>query len=223
MLGFSLANLSEEPEDLDRLPTPVAPPPSWHNLDVETDLDVLMQQVFDDIEAMLSTWAIIVGPTSDIEKVHILPLLQTVTEVLNSVKNYILHRHDLTEHAMNKLRSDALNLLETMSHLEEKYRSLEDGADGTGGYLYNTSGFGMLDKERAAILTYLDSIERYALNPPHHVGAPYAGYSAEIKNLMTKTSGKRPEIRPDTQLKVSGWISMKTPWESDLGKHKRRR
>lgn len=223
MLGFSLAQLSEEPEDLDRLPTPIAPPPSWHNLDVETDLDVLMQHMFDDIEAMLTAWAIIVGPASESEHVQILPLLQTVTEMLNSVKNYILHRHDLTELAMNKLRNDALKLLETMSHLETKYRSLEDEGDYHGGYLYNTSDFGMLDKERAAILVYLDSIEEYALNPPHHVGSPYAGYSAEIKNLMTKTSGNGPAVNGyhNNHLKVSSWLDSKALWNPELGRHKR--
>ena len=110
MLGFSMAKLSEEPEDLDRLPTPVAPPPSWHNLDVETDLDVLMQQMFDDIESMLSVWSIIAGPPEDQDHVQVLPLLQSVTDMLNSVKNYILHRHDLTDHAMANLRNAALKL-----------------------------------------------------------------------------------------------------------------
>ncbi|KAH8549542.1 hypothetical protein BGW37DRAFT_429082 [Umbelopsis sp. PMI_123] len=221
MLGFSLAKLSEEPEDLDRLPTPVAPPPSWHNLDVETDLDVLMQHMFDDIEIMLTAWAIIVGPPSESEQVQVLPLLQTVTEMLNSVKNYILHRHDLTEFAMNQLRSEALKVLETMSHLETKYRSLEDGNSTTEGYLYNTSDFGMLDQERAALLAYLDSVEKYALNPPHHVGSPYAGYSAEIKKLMIKASGPGPQgctssINLDG-LKASRWVDRKADWESELG------
>lgn len=221
MLGFSLANLSEEPEDLDRLPTPIAPPPSWHNLDVETDLDVLMQHMFDDIEIMLTAWAIIVSPPSESEHVQILPLLQTVTEMLNSVKNYILHRHDLTELALAQLRNEALKLLETMSHLETKYRALEDGNSTTSGYLYNTSDFGMLDRERTAILAYLDAVEKYALNPPHHVGSPYAGYSAEIKKLMTKTSGHGqdgclPGMGLDS-LKVSSWVDRKADWESELG------
>ncbi|KAI8577462.1 hypothetical protein K450DRAFT_251774 [Umbelopsis ramanniana AG] len=220
MLGFSLTKLSEEPEDLDRLPTPIAPPPSWHNLDVETDLDVLMQHMFDDIEIMLTAWAIIVGPPSESEHVQILPLLQTVTEMLNSVKNYILHRHDLTEFALGKLRNEALKLLETMSHLETKYRALEDGNSATSGYLYNTSDFGMLDRERTAILAYLDSVEKHALNPPHHVGSPYAGYSAEIKKLMTKTSGPggcAPGMGLDS-LKVSSWVDRKADWESELAR-----
>jgi hypothetical protein len=220
MLGFSLANLSEEPEDLDRLPTPIAPPPSWHNLDVETDLDILLQQAFDDIESMLSTWSMIAGPPEDQERVEVLPLLQSVTEMLNTVKNYILHRHDLSDLAVGKLRSAALILLESMTHLENKYRSLEDNDDGASGYVYNTLDYGNLNTERDAILAYLDTIEKYGFNPPHHVGAPYAGYSAIIKNLMIKTSSKNLDIGSPTvkQLKVSDWLKNNVQWGNELGK-----
>ncbi|KAM3589577.1 hypothetical protein VKS41_000436 [Umbelopsis sp. WA50703] len=220
MLGFSLANLSEEPEDLDRLPTPIAPPPSWHNLDVETDLDILLQQAFDDIESMLSTWSMIAGPPEDQERVEVLPLLQSVTEMLNTVKNYILHRHDLSDLAVGKLRSAALILLESMTHLENKYRSLEDNDDGASGYVYNTLDYGNLNTERDAILAYLDTIEKYGFNPPHHVGAPYAGYSAIIKNLMIKTSSKNLDIGSPTvkQLKVSDWLKNNVQWGNELAR-----
>lgn len=220
MLGFSLANLSEEPEDLDRLPTPIAPPPSWHNLDVETDLDILLQQAFDDIESMLETWSMIAGPPEDQQRVEVLPLLQSVTEMLNSVKNYILHRHDLSDLAVSKLRSAALKLLESMTHLENKYRSLEDNGDSTSGYVYNTMDYGNLNIERNAILEYLNTIERYGFNPPHHVGAPYAGYSAIIKNLMIKTSSQDPDTSKSSinQLIVSDWLKDNGQWENELAR-----
>lgn len=220
MLGFSLANLSEEPEDLDRLPTPIAPPPSWHNLDVETDLDILLQQAFDDIESMLETWSMIAGPPEDQQRVEVLPLLQSVTEMLNSVKNYILHRHDLLDLAVSKLRSAALKLLESMTHFENKYRSLEDNGDSASGYVYNTMDYGNLNTERNAILEYLNTIEQYGFNPPHHVGAPYAGYSAIIKNLMIKTSIQDPNTSKSSinDLKVSDWLKDNGQWETELGK-----
>jgi hypothetical protein len=110
--------------------------------------------------------------------------------------------------------------LESMTHLENKYRSLEDNDDGASGYVYNTLDYGNLNTERDAILAYLDTIEKYGFNPPHHVGAPYAGYSAIIKNLMIKTSSKNLDIGSPTvkQLKVSDWLKNNVQWGNELGK-----
>ena len=89
----------EEPDDMDdQLPTPREPPPSWIDLDIETDLDVLLALCFQDIQTTLSTWAMISGPRTssssasshplsgeeNINTFQILPLLDTVTTMLGS-------------------------------------------------------------------------------------------------------------------------------------------
>ncbi|KAI8368317.1 uncharacterized protein BYT42DRAFT_586137 [Radiomyces spectabilis] len=199
-LGFSATALTEEPDDLDQLPTPKAPPPTWIDLDVETDLDVLLGYCFQDIQSTLATWAMVTGPghassatesDSDSESgvFQILPLLHSVTKMLNSVKNYTLHRHDLPDTSLSKLRQSALHLLEAMKILENQHRVDEDDdARSEDGYIYRTSDFNMLEKERQAILDYLCIVEQCAFNPPHHIGSPPAVFTPEIKALMARTS-----------------------------------
>jgi hypothetical protein len=198
-LGFGHAPLAEEPDDLDdQLPTPREPPPSWIDLDIETDLDVLQSQCFHDIQATLGTWSMITGPNrrsssssshSDEQGAdfHILPLLETVTKMLSSVKNYTVNRHDLSDNSLSKLRHASLNLLEAMKELENQYRVKDEDSDESDGFLYRSSDFNLLEKERKAIHTYLNVVEQHAFNPPHHIGNPPAMFTPEIQALMGKT------------------------------------
>ncbi|KAL9549424.1 hypothetical protein MBANPS3_005206 [Mucor bainieri] len=208
-LGFQNGPLVEEPDDMDdQLPTPREPPPSWIDLDIETDLDVLLEMCFQDIQTTLATWSMVTGPNrssssssshpladdaSSVSSFQILPLLQVVTKMLNSVKNYTVNRHDLSNEAMSKLRHASLALLESMKELENQHRvegeedgDEDDGSD-AGGFLYRSSDFDLLEKERQAIHTYLNVIETHAFNPPHHIGSPPAMFTPEIQALMGKT------------------------------------
>ncbi|CAO3606877.1 unnamed protein product [Mucor fragilis] len=210
-LGFQNGPLVEEPDDMDdQLPTPREPPPSWIDLDIETDLDVLLEMCFQDIQTTLATWSMVTGPNrsssssassshpladdaSSVSSFQILPLLQVVTKMLNSVKNYTVNRHDLSNEAMSKLRHASLALLESMKELENQHRveTEEDGDEDDGseaeGFLYRSSDFDLLEKERQAIHTYLNVIEAHAFNPPHHIGSPPAMFTPEIQALMGKT------------------------------------
>jgi hypothetical protein len=186
----------EEPDELDQLPTPTAPPPSWLDMNVETDLDVLLSKCFEDIQTTLATWAMVTGPhvssssssSGDSEgSFQILPLLDSVTKMLDSIRNYTFNRQDLSTEAVNKLRMAALALLESMKELEGEHR-LADEEGGSEGYIYSSSDFNLLERERQAILTYLDTIEKYGFNPPHHLGGSPATFTPEIKALMGKTS-----------------------------------
>lgn len=203
-LGFH-GPVMEEPDDIDdQLPTPRAPPPSWIDLDIETDLDVLLSLCFEDIQTTLSTWAMVTGPrlssssasshplaeSTESSTFQIIPLLQTVTTMLSSVRNYTVHRHDLSDIAVSKLRHASLDLLESMKELENQHRveeEEEEDEDGDG-YLYRSSDFELLEKERLAIHKYLDVVETHAFNPPHHIGSPPAMFTPEIQALMGKTS-----------------------------------
>jgi hypothetical protein len=206
-LGFRHAALTEEPDDLeDDLPTPREPPPSWIDLDIETDLDVLQSLCFQDIQATLATWSMVTGPnrlSSSSSSSHplagesdeqgadfqILPLLQSVTKMLSSVKNYTVNRHDLSDSSLSKLRHASLNLLEAMKELENQHRVKEDvdDSDESDGFLYQSLDFNLLEKERMAIHTYLNVVEQHAFNPPHHIGSPPAMFTPEIQALMGKT------------------------------------
>lgn len=188
----------------EQLPTPREPPPSWIDLDIETDLDVLLNTCFADIQTTLSTWAMITGPRlssssasshplsndESADTFQILPLLQTVTTMLSSVRNYTVHRHDLSNNAVNKLRYASLNLLESMKELENQHRVEEEMEDdeNEAGFLYRSSDFELLKKERLAIHKYLEEVETHAFNPPHHIGSPPAMFTPEIQALMGKTS-----------------------------------
>lgn len=196
-------------------PTPQQPPPSWKELDVETDLDVLLQLCFQDIQQTLVAWAMVTGPrmslsdhstdsdTSDGANANttlqILPLLQSVAKMISSVKTYTVYRHDLSNHALTQLRHASLSLLSVMKDLESLYRLDEaDEHHRTGeplddhGYLYRASDFHHLDSERQAIHHYLSTVEKYALNPSHHFGAPPTAFTDEIKALMVKTASGPP-------------------------------
>ncbi|KAG0744875.1 hypothetical protein G6F57_001006 [Rhizopus arrhizus] len=200
-LGFQ-KTLTEEPDEYDeQLPTPKAPPPSWIDLNVETDLDVLLHVCFEDIQNTLTTWAMVVSPrqssnlledesssrssTPTERSFQIIPLIQSVTKMLDSVRNYITHRHDLSDSALSKLRGASLSLLEVMKNLESHNR--EDGNDEEG-YLYKSSEFDLLGRERQAIHTYLRVVESQGFNPPHRIGSPPAVFTPEIQALIGKTS-----------------------------------
>ncbi|CAO3609325.1 unnamed protein product [Cunninghamella blakesleeana] len=223
-LGFKYTEV-EEPDELDQLPTPKMPPPSWKELDVETDLDVLLNLCFQDIQQTLTAWAMVTGPRmslsdhsvdSDISDAtnsshssfHILPLLQSVTKMLHSVKTYTVHRHDLSNEALSQLRQAALTLLSDMKDLETTYRLDEDdhhrshspqlqqqqnnsnnnNYNDQDGYIYKSSDFHHLEKERKSIHHYLSMVEKFALNPPHHIGAPPTSFTNEIKALLIKNA-----------------------------------
>ncbi|KAI9488312.1 hypothetical protein BDB00DRAFT_772770 [Zychaea mexicana] len=246
MLGFKREDLVEEPDDLDQLPTPQAPPPSWMDLDVETDLDILLSQCFDDIQQTLTQWAMVTGPrehssfssrgshtsSESDEGFQILPLLDSVTKMINSVKSYMHHRHDLSDVASQKVRHAALQLLESIKSLETRFRKDQEAAD-DGEFTYHTSEFGMLEKERKAIHTYLSTVEIYAFNPPHHIGSPPAAFSPEIRALMAKTYVEDSEAPDSPQLsaqlqqeqqlgisKLPDWLQRGTFQDDDIGKRK---
>ncbi|KAI8334592.1 hypothetical protein BC941DRAFT_356281 [Chlamydoabsidia padenii] len=205
-LGFKFTE-EADPMD-DQPPTPQHPPPSWAELDVETDLDVLLQHCFQDIQETLVAWAMVTGPrmslsdqsvdsdtSSDTTTLQILPLLQSVTKMINSVKTYTVNRHDLSDHSLTQLRHSTLSLLSVMKDLESLYRvDEEEHNDDTldDGYIYRASDFHHLDKERQAIHHYLTTVEKYALNPPHHHGGPPTAFTDEIKALMVKTASGPP-------------------------------
>ncbi|KAI9253955.1 hypothetical protein BDA99DRAFT_519445 [Phascolomyces articulosus] len=145
------------------------PPPSWMQLDVETDLDVLLSQCFRDVQVMLHNWSMISecsdsDTCSDNEGAgfHIASLLQSVTRTLDSVRTYTFHRNDLTEHTMKKLRHAGIQLLGTVKELELRHQSGELGDDE--GFI----PYIKLQPERTAIIDYLIIVEDYAFNPSHH-------------------------------------------------------
>ncbi|KAG1471667.1 hypothetical protein G6F56_001992 [Rhizopus delemar] len=115
----------------------------------------------------------------------IIPLLQSVTRMLDSVRNYTTNRHDLNDSALSNLRQASLVLLEAMRELENQYR--DEGNDEEG-YLYKSSDFDLLERERQAIHIYLQVVESQGFNPPHHIGSPPAVFTPEIQALMGKTS-----------------------------------
>lgn len=241
-LGFQNLTLSEEPEDMeDHLPTPREPPPSWIDLDVPQDLDVLLQTCFDDIQSTLTTWSMVTGPhrnssssSSSAEpddkntanSFQILPLLESVTKMLSSIKNYSMNRHDLSQEALSKLRHAALDLLETMKELESQYRMQEDNnneeAEENNGYLYRSSDFDLLEKERQAIHVYLSIVEKYAFNPPHHIGSPPAVFTPEIKALLGKSEILSLTADDDinTRYGVPEWLQRGSFVNNPMGKIK---
>ncbi|RCH77763.1 hypothetical protein CU098_000989, partial [Rhizopus stolonifer] len=208
-LGFQRTFIEEDEFDDERLPTPQAPPPSWLDLNVETDLDVLLNNCFEDIQLTLTTWAMVIGPRHSTSSTSshplssdsadessrattpvdggfdIIPLLQSVTRMLDSVRNYTTNRHDLNDSALSNLRQASLVLLEAMRELENQYR--DEGNDEEG-YLYKSSDFDLLERERQAIHIYLQVVESQGFNPPHHIGSPPAVFTPEIQALMGKTS-----------------------------------
>jgi hypothetical protein len=251
--------LAEEPVDIDdELPTPREPPPSWIDLDIETDLDVLLSLCFVDIQTTLSTWAMITGPrlSSSSSSSHpladsasstttessgvfqILPLLQTVTKMLSSVRNYTVHRNDLSNTAVSKLRHASLDLLESMKELENEHRVEDEGAEEedeeADGFLYSSSDFELLEKERQAIHKYLNVVELYAFNPPHNIGSPPAMFTPEIQALMGKTSIlslTESELEEQTKKKESStakqtngipvWLERSSFVNDSIGKQKK--
>ncbi|KAI8086655.1 uncharacterized protein BX664DRAFT_264874 [Halteromyces radiatus] len=237
-LGFKF---SEEPDEIDdQPPTPQQPPPSWKEIDVETDLDVLLQVCFQDIQQTLTAWAMVTGPRmslsdhsvdSDTSDAHhstfqILPLLQSVTKMLQSVKNYTMYRHDLSDTALAQLRQSALTLLSAIKDLESLYRLDEEDKNNESqedGYIYRSSDFHHLDKERQVIHQYLSTVEKYALNPPHHLGGPPTVFTEEIKALMVKTASG-PTSPTDTPIQTSLtntipiWLERGSFVNDDIGK-----
>ncbi|KAI8066542.1 hypothetical protein BC940DRAFT_63488 [Gongronella butleri] len=208
----------EDDDDLAALPTPTEPTPTWKEFDVETDLDVLLSTCFEDIQLALTTWAMVTGPRASVSDASatsessssstplrrasplpMLPLLQSVTKMIQSVKTYSMHRHDLPDAALSRLRQSALALLAAMTDLELRHRhgATSDNDEGdTSGFLYQPSPYHHLDGERDAILAYLATVEECVLNPPHRrigrahaYGAKRTSFTQEIRDLIISTSG----------------------------------
>ncbi|KAG1438596.1 hypothetical protein G6F56_012593 [Rhizopus delemar] len=239
VLGF-IKTLTEEPDEFeDQLPTPKAPPPSWIDLNVETDLDVLLHICFDDIQDTLTTWAMVVSPRQSSSSAsyqlssesadeqsrattpegcfQIIPLIQSVTKMLDSVRNYTMHRHDLSDAALSKLRHASLVLLEDMKDLESQNR--EDGNDEEG-YMYKSSDFNLLGKERMAINDYLRVVESDGFNPSHRIGSPPAVFSPEIQALMGKTSilSLSDDTIEKETIKIPLWLQENSFPDNPIGK-----
>ena len=176
------------------------------------------------------------------EGFQILPLLDSVTKMINSVKNYMHHRHDLSNHALYKVRHAALNLLESIKSLETRFRKDQEQAEqavlegglGIGEYTYHTSEFGMLENERKAIHNYLLTVENFAFNPPHHIGSPPAAFSCEIRALMAKTSveqqqgenrdapnSPQPAQQATASTGLPDWLQRGTFQDDAIGKKRR--
>ncbi|RUS13467.1 hypothetical protein BC937DRAFT_95267, partial [Endogone sp. FLAS-F59071] len=220
MLGLG-PMISEEPEDLDHLPTPREPPPSWKDLDVETDLDVLQDICYQDIQSMLNIWNMVTGPSSNSsnsdsesdEPFQILPLLDATTKVVNSVKNYVYNRHDLEDAAVLKLRQATISLLDGMKRLETRYRVEEDEeTKSEDGYIYTTSDYTMLESERDVINDYLEVVDKYAFTPPHHIGASTLTLLAKEE----KTNGVAAEPR---RSQIPDWLNENMFQGDDIGRY----
>ncbi|RUS28330.1 hypothetical protein BC938DRAFT_482016 [Jimgerdemannia flammicorona] len=220
MLGLGPA-ISEEPDELDHVPTPREPPPSWAELDVETDLDVLQDVCYADIQGMLNCWNMVTGPshttsTSDTEvddHFQIIPLLDATTKVINSVKNYIYNRHDLDDAAVLKIRQATLALLDGMKRLENRARVEEDEeTKSEDGYIYTASDYTMLETERGVINDYLEVVDKYAFNPPHHIGA-------QTMKVLAKDS-EEVEVSAESQKpKLPDWLDPTTFVGDDIGRY----
>ncbi|KAI7849937.1 hypothetical protein BDC45DRAFT_264842 [Circinella umbellata] len=172
--------IEEEDDDEEEMILPEdrqEPPPSWMQLDVETDLDVLLAQCFQNVQVMLHNWSMLsecsdsdtcsdneggVGGGRKGSATHIASLLQSVTRTLDSVRTYTLHRNDLSEHVMKKLRHAGIQLLGAVKELELRHQSGELGDDE--GFIPYTG----LHPERMAIIDYLIIVEDFAFNPSHH-------------------------------------------------------
>ncbi|KAI8347333.1 hypothetical protein BD560DRAFT_338487 [Blakeslea trispora] len=250
-LGFRNTILTEEPDDDDdQLPTPQAPPPTWTEVDVETDLDVLLGHCFEDIQSTLTAWSMVTGPhrpsissssisshstPNETDEVmygsfQILPLLQSVTKMLGSVKNYTVNRHNLSDTALSKLRHASLDVLEAMKVLENEYRMHEEEDDHheeNNGYIYRSSNFSLLEKERLAIHSYLNVVQQYAFNPPHHIGSPPAMFTPEIQALMdqaqtlslTEELNDQPKSLPiPTKQTIPVWLERGSYANNPMGK-----
>lgn len=227
MLGLG-PMISEEPEDLDHLPTPREPPPSWKDLDVETDLDVLQDICYQDIQSMLNIWNMVTGPSSsnssssnsstsdgesdEHEHFQILPLLDATTKVVNSVKNYVYNRHDLEDAAVLKLRQATLSLLDGMKRLETRYRVEEDEeTKSEDGYIYTTSDYITLESERAVINDYLEVVDKYAFTPPHHIGA-------STLTLLAKEEEANGGVVEPRKSQIPEWLDENAFQGDDIGK-----
>ncbi|KAI7900267.1 uncharacterized protein BX663DRAFT_518078 [Cokeromyces recurvatus] len=227
-LGFQQETFVEEPDSIeDQLPTPQEPPPSWIDLNVETDLDILLSLCFKDIQTTLT----IITLTEPLDTTlhpdtsfQILPFLQAVTTMLSSVKKYTVNRQDLSNEAINKLRYASLHLLEIIKELETNYRLKEEEEEeekgDTKGFLYRASDFNRLGKERQAIHDYLNVIEKYAFNPPHHIGSPPALFTPEIETLIEKMGilslTKEEEIK--TFNNIPEWLERGSFVNNPIGK-----
>ncbi|KAI8148507.1 hypothetical protein BJV82DRAFT_506477 [Fennellomyces sp. T-0311] len=199
ILGFknemarALKEEQEEDDDDDILPERQEPPPSWMNLDVETDLDVLLQQCFQDTQVMLHNWAMISehsdsDASSDSEGgFHIGSLLHSVTRMLDSVRNYTFHRNSLTETSVKKLRVAGIQLLGVMKEMELRHQKGEGDDEGFIPY-------SKLQNERASIIEYLSIVEDYAFNPPHHIGCPPITFGPRVSALFNKDSSLKRRV-----------------------------
>ena len=230
ILGFKNSNnnnnnttttTSVPEEEDDDLPEPSTPPrPSWLDLDVETDLDVLVGDCFRAIQSTLSAWSMVPTTTcselsdsdrcSDNEgsEYHIASLVHSASRTIESIRNYTLHGNDLADSALVKLRHAAIQLLSVIREFETHHHGYPITFDG-------------LAKERGAILKYLGVVEEYAFNPPHHIGAPPVTFSPEIKSLMHKsrsTTTTTATVGQSTRPGLPDWLDPTCYVNDNMGK-----
>ncbi|ORY96736.1 hypothetical protein BCR43DRAFT_492180 [Syncephalastrum racemosum] len=141
ILGFKRDQdtiVEDEDEEDEEMQEPEEPRPSWLDLNVETDLDVLLDLCRHDIQTTLALWN---HPDRPAEA-----MLVPVTTMIESVRNYAFHRHDLPDTALKAMRSATLTLLSTMKDFELR-ASLDD-----------------LATERRALADYVEKIETHCFS-----------------------------------------------------------
>ncbi|CAG8555570.1 3055_t:CDS:2 [Paraglomus occultum] len=164
-----LLQVTEEPEDFPPTPLPPSPPPLpaflTTKLDVETDPEVLLAQCHIDIHEMLNAWHIVTGDAQEDEEsvlVDILAVMETTTKAIQSVKNYSMHKEDLSPESLSKIRAATLDVLDMLDKIEKTYRE-EDDSSSEDGHIYKESYYRSLDTERQTLRKYLKVVEEYLL------------------------------------------------------------
>lgn len=141
ILGFKRDQetiVEDEDEEDEEMQDPEEPRPSWLDLNVETDLDVLLDLCRHGIQNTLALWN---HPDRPAEA-----MLVPVAAMVESVRNYTFHRHDLPDTALKAMRSATLSLLSTMKDFELR-ASLDD-----------------LATERRALADYVEKIETHCFS-----------------------------------------------------------
>lgn len=191
---------------------PPPPRPSWMDLDVETDLDVLIGYCFRDIQATLRTWCLVTGASelsdsSDTEGgfCDLPELVQSVSRMMESVRTYAFHRHDLSDTALRKLRYAGLELTGVLKDLEFRHGVMNDDE----GYTFN-----QLREHQDAVLKYLAVVEEHVFNPPHHIGRPSPGLSPEIRALINNKINCDQKQQPS----IPSWLDPHAFVNDPMGK-----
>ena len=114
---------------------------------------------------MLNAWHIVTGDAQEDENsvlVDILAVMETTTKAIQSVKNYSMHKEDLSPEALSKIRAATLDVLDMLDKIEKTYRE-EDDSSSEDGHIYKESYYRSLDTERQTLRKYLKMVEEYLL------------------------------------------------------------